>query len=253
MSGIAKPMDLRVFCLNARYCQGQDGEYRWANRLPRLLSLLDRVQPQVMAFQEVLPHQRADLERELPGYRWLGLGRDHDYGGEQCAVGVHRDLDLMEGGTFWLSPTPTERGSRGWDACLPRICTMLRLRHRGREFSVANVHLDHLGATSRLESVKLIERTFLAPDAILMGDFNCTPESAPVKELLTQFSSSHQRDPHPTFHDFGRSPKGLLIDYIFYRGMLQLEQFEVFVEKAPNFTSDHFPLLADFTFAKPAS
>lgn len=242
-------MDLRVFCLNARYCLGQDGEYCWVNRFPRIADLLDRLSPDIVAMQEVLPHQRGDLEQRMPGMRWLGLGRERTFTGEQCLLGVSPTMDLLQSDTVWLSDRPEESGSKSWDAALPRIATTAKLRHSGQEFRVVNVHLDHIGAQSRLESARLLQNRYLDETVILMGDLNAQPDSAPVRELLRTFKSGHEIDPHPTFHDYGRAAKGLTIDYIFYRGNLHLKVFEVFREQTPDYSSDHYPLLADFTFS----
>lgn len=238
-------MDLCLFCLNARYCLGQDGEYRWQHRFPRIATLLRRLNPDVIALQEILSHQRSDLENAFPNYHWVGTGREKDLSGEQCLLGISVQFELLESDTLWLSPTPKEPGSKGWDACLPRIATTAKLRRLGQEFRVVNVHLDHLGTESRRESLKLLQNMFWDERLIFVGDLNAPPESPAIQELLRTFRSGHLIDSRPTYHDYGRSCLGLMIDYILYRGPLTLERFEVLYEQAPHFTSDHFPILAN--------
>jgi hypothetical protein len=54
-----------------------------------------------------------------------------------------------------LSTEPEVPGSVGWDAHLPRIATIVRLRHRdGTAAGVANTHFDHAGDQARLESAR---------------------------------------------------------------------------------------------------
>ena len=53
--------------------------------------------------------------------------------------------------TRWLSSEPEVPGSVGWDAHLPRIATIVRLRHRdGTAAGVANTHFDHASDQARL-------------------------------------------------------------------------------------------------------
>src|SRR3712207_7586469 len=57
---------------------------------------------------------RSDLEERLPGYRWIGVGRmDGKDGGEFSPI-LYRStcLEPIDHGTFWLSETPEEPGSR---------------------------------------------------------------------------------------------------------------------------------------------
>jgi hypothetical protein len=61
---------------------------------------------------------------------------------------------------FWLSETPDVKGSRGWDAALPRIVTWGRLRdrHTGAAFHVFNTHFDHQREEARRRSAELLLR-----------------------------------------------------------------------------------------------
>ena len=249
-------MGFRVFCLNVRYCRGQDGELRWSRRLPRILQIISEHRPDLIALQEVLPEQRQDIERELSEYRWLGLGRGNDFSDEQCPVGVGSKFELLSDTNIWLSETPGVPGSVGWDACLPRLCSVAWLRCDGRSLVFASTHFDHLGPRARLMSAGLLADLLHEPATILAGDLNCVPGSPPARLLSERFGDAgdvagKSGESRPfTFHDFGRRKNGLVIDYIWYKPQLTLVDFRVLQENGPDYCSDHFPLLADFEWSR---
>jgi endonuclease/exonuclease/phosphatase family metal-dependent hydrolase len=151
----------------------------WAQRLPVIAGLIRFHEFEVLGTQEALHHQLLGLQKLLPAYSFTGCGRDDGHeAGEHTAIFFRKDrFNLLESGTFWLSPTP-EKPSKGWDAHLPRICTWAKLAKvdgSGNLF-VFNTHFDHRGAQARLESAKLILAKVqeIARDApiILTGDFN---------------------------------------------------------------------------------
>lgn len=243
-------MLLSLFCLNVRYCQGQDGRYRWANRLPRIVELIRSHDPTFLTLQEVLPHQRADLEQALPEFQWFGLGRHQDFSGEQCPVGLRAEIPVLGDTNLWLSPHPDQPGSRGWDACLPRIATAVWAQVEGRRMVIASTHFDHLGQVARLESARLLQQILEEPATLVGGDFNTGPESEPIRWLSGQWTNA-TREKHGdkrlrTFHDFGRDRNCPQIDYIFCGPVFQVESCEVLNEPGPDFCSDHFPLIASF-------
>ena len=63
----------------------------------------------IFGMQEVQPNQKSDLAADLPQYRLFGGGRDDGKEkGEASPIGFDtRRFDFIEGGMFWLSPTPT--------------------------------------------------------------------------------------------------------------------------------------------------
>ena len=139
----------------------------------------------VIGFQEVLPNQLADLKASLPRMESYGEGRDADGGGEACPVFWRRDrFDLLHAETRWLSLTPDEPGSVGWDADLPRIATMVLLfdRKTGARVRVLNTHWSHTGPAAREASAALcagwMGRSEPGLVRVLMGDFNEEPGGA---------------------------------------------------------------------------
>jgi endonuclease/exonuclease/phosphatase family metal-dependent hydrolase len=205
----------------------------------------------------------------LPKHKWFGVGRnDGKDGGEFTPIFYRPDrLELVEQKTFWLSPTPDQVGSRGWDAALPRIATWGKFRFRAEdegeqaEFYIFNTHFDHMGVVARLESAKLLRAKVaeIAGDhpAILMGDFNCLPGSPPYQWLIGKEppppatngvkaepppaadlpkdalldAMLSTRNPHhgptTTWNGFKTLAPNRKIDHIFFRGPLTIEQHAI--------------------------
>ncbi|NNF03867.1 MAG: endonuclease/exonuclease/phosphatase family protein, partial [Rhodothermales bacterium] len=198
--------DLTVMSFNIRYDNPGDGEDAWPNRADGVAALVDQHSVDVVGLQEALPGQLADLERLLPGFAWLGVSRGGEGIDDEFSAILYRVTSVLpvDHGTFWLSETPDEPASRGWDAALPRIATWARFRLErtgdgdqagadapadadadadALEFLVLNTHFDHRGETARVESARLIRR-WLAERAgnlpvVVTGDLNATPETDP--------------------------------------------------------------------------
>lgn len=258
--------DLRVMTYNIRFDNPADSLDSWPNRKEYLIAQVAHYAPEVLGTQEGLIHQLEAMEAGLEGYRFFGVGRDRgDRAGEHTGVFYREDrLELMRQETFWLSETP-DRPSKGWDAALNRICTYGLFRHResGRMFYVFNTHFDHIGEQARLQSVKLIlskirEFNREGYPAILTGDLNLEPESAPIRDLAATLEDAYTQagaaayGPPGTFNGFDCTrPVTRRIDYIF----LSPGDFEVtghFIlgeTTGRGFPSDHFPVMAELRFA----
>ena len=133
----------------------------------------------IFGTQEGKYNQLEDMKERLPGYDYIGVGRDDGkQGGEYAAIFYRTDMfEVLDHGDFWLSPI-TDRPNVGWDAALPRICTWgkFRMKDSGFTFIYYNLHMDHIGVQARSESAKLIlKRVTENPEklpAMLSGDFN---------------------------------------------------------------------------------
>src|SRR5687767_3520202 len=68
-------LPLSVMTFNIRYAHTQPPNL-WPDRLPVITEMVDRRRPDIIGTQEGLYHQLVDLETSLPGYAWIGTGRD---------------------------------------------------------------------------------------------------------------------------------------------------------------------------------
>lgn len=123
----------------------------WGRRYPVMAKLIRFHGFDIFGTQEGYKSQLEELKAELPGYEYVGIGRDDGKEeGEHSAIFYRTDMfDLVDHGDFWLSETP-DRPGLGWDAVCNRICTWGKFRHKpsGREFLFFNLHMDHVGTTA---------------------------------------------------------------------------------------------------------
>lgn len=252
---------LKVISYNVRYTgePTTDGENHWSYRRHASINMVREERPALIGTQEVLAEQLEFLSENLPEYEVVGVGRDDGISaGEHMAIFYRKEaVEMLDWGTFWLSPTP-DSPTMGWDAACYRTCTWARLRDRasGKEFAVMNTHLDHIGQVAREQSIRLLmqrmgELMGEGMPVVMTGDFNSTtdqPIYAPLKAVMQDAREvAPASDPRSTFNGWGRGSG--VIDHIFVRGV-EVDRFEVLCDKnygAP-YISDHYPVAAEIRF-----
>ncbi len=261
---LASCQSISVMTYNVRLDVALDGENAWPHRKDFLVSQLLTHAPDIVGTQEGLPHQIAYIDKELPDYDYIGIGRDGGESGEFSAIFYKRDkFEVTHVNTFWLSPTPDER-SVGWDAALPRICTygLFTDRVSRTNLWVFNTHFDHIGIEARKQSARRILERIQDVNAaghpvILMGDFNAEPQDDSILELsqhmLDAWNLSDTSDgtSEGTFNAFDpETPSTRRIDYVFiskaagkWRGKYEI----VRESRQARYPSDHFPVLVTLT------
>lgn len=249
---------MKIVTFNIRCDFDQDGENSFRNRREGIRACIERERPDVIGFQEVLPHVVKWLRENLPDYTVAGCGRDENLSEEHMIIACRRDsLHLLGLDTFWLSPTPALPGSRYADQSIcPRSCTcaLLREESSGRIFRVYVTHLDHESAYARKEGLRLILSRMRAADgenplpALLLGDFNAHPGDP---ELLPLEESADLRDvtaeSGPTYHDYGSASEK--IDYIVVSPEFTCLSMKPWTDCADGiYLSDHYPVEAVLAF-----
>jgi endonuclease/exonuclease/phosphatase family metal-dependent hydrolase len=164
----------------------------WKQRYPVIASLIRFHGFDIFGTQECMKHQLENIKDSLPGYAYIGVGRDDGKsGGEHSAIFYNTTkFKLIEKGDFWMS-TVTDKPNKGWDAVLPRICSWGKFKEikTGFTFYFFNLHMDHVGVVARAESAKLIlaKVKSMAGDipTILTGDFNVDQTSESYQLINT--------------------------------------------------------------------
>lgn len=245
-------MQVNVMTFNIRYDTKEDGVNRFDGRKALIKSFLDREKPDVIGFQEVLPHVRAWLCDNLPDYVVLGMGRNPDYTGESVSIAYRKDrFDLVKFDQFWLSDTPDVPGSRyvvDQSGC-PRISVQASLVSRtdGKVFTFANTHLDHVGLHAQVCGASLLMSRLLSENKypfVLTGDFNARPKDAAIREIVGVKGVRDLTAPikETTYHGYG-TQTAYKIDYIFSNRKAVKDTLKVHKDKEGDvYLSDHYPV-----------
>jgi len=258
-------LPLNVISFNIRYNNPADGANAWPNRKAMAAKIFTDYGVDFAGLQEVLSDQIHDLQDQLPAYAWLGAGReDGKEGGEFSPIFYKKDqFNPIRQGTFWLSETPDEPGSKSWDAALPRIATyaIFEEKRTGRQLFVINTHFDHRGEQARQRSAQLlisqIRKLSGNLPVILTGDFN-SPENAPALKTLTgddelKLTNTEQLSEAPhfggagTFNNFKPVPATRTIDFVLVGPGLDVKRHDfltVYDAKRDVYISDHWPVLS---------
>jgi endonuclease/exonuclease/phosphatase family metal-dependent hydrolase len=255
-----EPLPLHVMTFNIRYDNPGDSLNNWQFRKDVVAETIKEYDVDLLGTQEVLANQLRDLKERLPQYATIGVGRaDGKEAGEYSAIFYKQDkFEVEKSGYFWLSETPEVAGSKGWDAACERIATwaVLKEKDSNKRLFFINTHLDHVGKTARREGVKLLLERVKAESCglpvIITGDFNASPESEVVQQVLTdgKFFDTRLLTPsvpeiNGTYHEFGKIPveKRTVIDYIFVTGDIAVNAYTVVPEKRDEvYLSDHRPV-----------
>ena len=119
---------LKVMSFNIRLGVAKDGPNEWAKRKDLVVSTIRNFEADVVGTQETFDFQANYLSDQMPEFTYAGRSRQADGKGEHCGILFRnsRFQKLIEG-HFWLSETPDQPGSKGWDSSYPRMATWLKL------------------------------------------------------------------------------------------------------------------------------
>lgn len=274
----AAPPALTVLTQNIRYDRRDSisGENdHWPDRAPVLRDLIERVRPDVLGTQEVLPSQIPLLEETLGrSHRMFGMGREGGGRGEHNLLFLRRErFTVQDWDQIWLSDQPRLIGSRAWGADLPRIAVWVRVHDEvtGHDLVLAVTHLDHSATEARARGAALLAAELTAaartdagafaadgshvdgPDAlalpiVLMGDFNAAGGDSEPWTVLIEAGLEDAHDTAAerigpdigTFPDYEPGQEGAeRIDWVMTRGM-QVQTYAAHDhEIAGHHASDH--------------
>ncbi|SHO44318.1 endonuclease/exonuclease/phosphatase family protein [Anaerocolumna xylanovorans] len=251
---------MQIVTFNIRCDYGQDGANNFKFRKDLILKKINSEQPDILCFQEVLPHVALWLKGNLTDYYLVGCGRESNLEGEETSVAYRKDkYNIVKMEVFWLSDTPEIPGSRytNQSEC-PRTCTCIYFQEleTGKVFRVYNTHLDHIGSDARKQGLSLILKKISQADflgkipVIITGDFNAFPESeelAVLEDYQELYDCTKELD--GTFHDFGTLKEFEKIDYIIADKNFSCKKVSKWTDCEDNiYLSDHYPVSAVLEF-----
>lgn len=242
-------MELKVVSFNILCCDDKDG-HSIVERAPRLKSILDSVDADLIGFQECRHDWETILPRDYADKYELYLVRRGD--DESSPILWKKDkFECLDIGIFWLSDTP-EVMSKGWDELFNcyRICmyVVLKDKESGEKFCFMNTHYG-FGDKCQVDSADLIykyNQKFTDLPTFITGDFNMRPDSAGYAQITKYYKDVNKATLNytgTTYHNYAPETQDQHIDYCFINDKIQpvktvlLDQ--TFDGKYP---SDHFGL-----------
>ncbi|CAO2820450.1 unnamed protein product [Amaranthus hypochondriacus] len=176
--------------------QPSDSLNSWDNRKDLCISVITSHSPNIICTQQGLKSQLDYLQQGLPGYGHFGISRKgvDDPSDEYCAILFDKEkIELVEGGTFWLSESPSVPGSMSWGAVAPSIATWATFQLKGVEppgfsFQIVNTNMDEFSPRARRRGALLTWQHIasLPPSlpVVYSGGFNTQKESTTGRFLL---------------------------------------------------------------------
>lgn len=172
------------------------GPYCWAKRRDLCLSVVASYSPVILCTQQGVSSQLDFLQQGLPGYGQFGISRkgSQDSSDEHCTIFYDKEkVELLQGGTFWLSESPSVQGSTSWGSLIPCIATWATFQLKsveppGFSFQIVNTNMDEFSPRARRRSALLTWQHIasLPPTlpVIYCGGFNTQKESTTGRFLL---------------------------------------------------------------------
>ena len=250
---------MKLVTFNIRLDWNRDGNNNFCFRKDMILKKIQKELPDIICFQEVLPHVALWLKENLTQYYIVGCPREVNFQGEQtCIAFLPGKFNLMKLDCYWLSPTPFVPGSRyEIQSDCPRVCTEATFHYlpSNKVFRLTNTHLDHEGHPARILGVKQIAKKLknesFFPDApcIFVGDMNAEPDSEEIR-LVTEMTGMIDlaAESGGTYHGFHTVPP-VKIDYIFADPSIKCRSITKWDDEENGvFLSDHYPIAAEINF-----
>lgn len=171
-------------------------------------------QAQYIAFRADLAHCFTQVTRDIASIASIGLGLLSRF---PC---IHMERHRL----------PGSRHGRGLIEAVFHIA--------GNDIAVFVTHLS-LKKSSRIRQLRYIaQQANRYEDAILMGDFNCEPDSDEFTMLIREASLHPHGNPPPSFQSWQPQRR---IDHILTRGKPHV----IKIETIPFIGSDHLPIIAE--------
>lgn len=249
--------ETRVISFNVRCKDDTPGPVKTRSQL--IVSALTQYAPDSFGVQEATEEWMKILSENLGDrYEFVGKARDDSKNTEYSAVFYLKEkYELLDSGTFWLSETPEEFGSKFGSSSLPRIATWATLKNKenGKIYTHINTHLDHILEIARVQQVEVlaekVEELKKVGTVVCTGDFN-SKEGADAYDKMTEtlFDTKYlakESDSGQTFHNYGtnifdRKP----IDFIFVSEGVEVSRYKIIGEQIEGmYLSDHYGICSD--------
>jgi len=226
----------RLATYNVHKCRGID----WRLSLPRIVKVLQEVDADIFAVQEIFEKQAACLAERLELTHVFGAARR--LGEEEYGNAVFSRYRVVASSLYDLTVEGRE----------PRKCLHLDIELQPSR--VLHLFALHLGTSfferrrqaGKLLSQEVLARSGLSGPRVVMGDFNEW-----TRGLVSRTLAQHMHSADLTVHlKWGRTYPGVIpflhLDHIYYDDPLKLVNMRLHRTPASLTGSDHLPLIGEF-------
>ncbi len=209
------------------------------NKVKDITSLIKHYDVDIVAMQELSPHQLGLYKNMLSDYTFIGNHRHSGFlSNEYTGLFIKNELDIKDYNTYSLSDNYLKLGTKLNNHNYPRICTTCHLIINNTKYLVVNTHLDNSSDLNRKEELdvlkKIIQKEKKMENLIVLGDFNMD-ENKYLKDFSKKLNLKNC-----TIH-LGNTfiSKDWILDHIYISKNLKCE----YKEKLLVEFSDHYPLV----------
>lgn len=230
--------DVRIVTYNIHRSRGLDRR----TRPERIAAVLGRIEPDIVALQEVIGPGLTPGHAELLGAS-LGMG---------WVMAPTRELRRHQFGNVVLSRYPIRDHAQhdlSWKTCEPRCAQRVGIDiGADRLLQVFNVHLGTALLERRYQAERLaawVHDRRVHGSKLVLGDFNewsrglATDILAQRLESIDLFPHLKRRRTYPGFFPV------LHLDHIYFEGDIEVRRIELPRTRQALVASDHLPLVAD--------
>lgn len=237
---------IRIATYNIHKARGLDRRVR----VERIARVLEAIQPDVVALQEVVSHRGRSVEDHQAAYLAGQLGYFY-------AIGETRKHLGGVYGNVTLSRWPIEE-TRHSDLSVPgrekRGVLRTDIRVGRRLVHVFNAHLgtghfERRRQARRLLDHDLLKAMDLTGPRILLGDFNEWTRGLVSRTLAAEFHLTDLRAHLPRTRAYPMGLPLLKLDHIYYDPHFRVEAARFHRSRLSLIASDHLPLVADLVLA----
>lgn len=256
--GQLKIMSFNVRLSTAKETNPMNG---WDFRRAACLEMILDHKPTLIGFQEAVYNTQWKffLEELAEDYEGFGVGRDDGAEkGETMGIMYRKDeIRKLDGGTFWLSPTPDVCSKAvEWGANCFRTATwgIFEYIATGERFFFMNSHLDV--KSTRNHAMKLIAERIMMYNTenlpvYLSADFNADASDTIFNNIngtlknTRLYAPSEYSDHGPTTNNWDGTAKSI-IDHIYCSKSLTVYEYRTVRDAYDGVTylSDHYPIYA---------
>lgn len=253
--------NLLVATFNVHYLSPRATHMDWARRQEAVVQVLRDMDADIVLFQEMETFnggnfsgrnlQLDTVRSAFPEYEVAATGEPAVYPSTQPILYRHDELEFLEQGFFFFSPTPDDIYSRPWHKRFPAFLSWSRFRRKADDitFYVYNLHTDASSPRNRMKTARLVvdrlqSRAFEDDPVIVGGDFNA-PALFPSMRIYRRAGLSRPAQRRSTFH-FNRGLNLLpAIDHVITTSGAEVVGSTVVRRSYDDvWPSDHYPVLA---------